>query len=212
MRRSAPAIWSSLLATAVLFLSTQCIAQLRMGVPGLYEDSAKEPPLAGFTCCNLHYEGDWISDVNWSSMAMIPAGSRIRTTAYFTSQNRIAVNIDGKAMRLGLDYGRRQQSLADWARKLIVAEDPGPRIASWPPAVRDAIGLGKVALGMTREQAIVALGYPAMHQTPSLDAAQWKYWHTGFGAFLVVWDEAGRVKEVVADAVVRHGVLHEPKN
>ena len=49
MRRSAPAIWSSLLATAVLFLSTQCIAQLRMGVPGLYEDSAKEPPLAGFT-------------------------------------------------------------------------------------------------------------------------------------------------------------------
>lgn len=212
MFRMASATRCVLLAAATVFLSTQSIAQLRMGVPGLRDDPIKEPPLAGFTCCNLHYERDWISDANWSSMPMIPAGSAIHTTAYFTSQNRIAVNIEGKAMRLGLDYGRRQQSLAEWARKVIVAGDPRLKIASWPPAVRDAIGAGKVALGMTREQLIVAVGYPPMHHTASLDAPQWKYWHTGFGVFLVVWDEAGRVKEVIADAVVRYGVLHEPKN
>lgn len=167
----------------------------------------KEPALKGYTCCNLHYENDWISDANWSSLAMLPAGAAIHTTGY--GRYRVMVEIDGRKMRLGQDYGR-QQSLGDWARKIIVAQDPKPKIASWPARVRDAIRGGKVTLGMTREQAIVAVGYPPLHQTPKLDAPQWKYWHTSFGSYLVVWDGSGRLKDVIADPQTRYGVLHEP--
>lgn len=177
-------------------------------LPGPAAGSAAAAPAlpSGYTCCNLHYENDWISDANWSSMPMIPAGASIKVLDY--GRYRIHVEIDGRKMRLGLDYGR-QQPLETWARKIVVADDPRRKIAAWPAPVRDAVRASKVAIGMSKEQVLVSLGYPPMHQTPSLDASQWKYWHTGFGSFLVVWDPAGRVRDVIADPQTRYGVVHE---
>jgi hypothetical protein len=178
-------------------------------MPGQSTNTAAAAPtqLSGYTCCNLHYENDWISDANWSAMPMIPAGASIKVIDY--GRYRINVEIDGRKMRLGQDYGR-QQPLEGWARRVVVQDDPRRKIAAWPAPVRDAVRAGKVAIGMSKEQVLAALGYPPMHQTPSLDAPQWKYWHTGFGSYLVVWDAAGRVKDVIADPQTRFGVLHEP--
>lgn len=177
-------------------------------MPGQATSSGVAAPsqLSGYTCCNLHYENDWISDANWSSMPMIPAGASIKVIDY--ARYRVNVEIDGRKMRLGLDYGR-QQPLEAWARKVVVQDDPRRKIAGWPAPVRDAVRAGKIAIGMSQEQVLVAIGYPPMHQTPSLDAQQWKYWHTGFGSYLVVWDGVGRVKDVVADPQTRFGVLHD---
>lgn len=168
----------------------------------------KEPKLSGFTCCNLHYENDWISDANWSSLPMIPAGQPAKITDY--GRYRIYVEIDGKSMRLGLDYGR-SEPLGQFARKIVVAQDPKAKIATWPAGAREAVKLGKIMAGMTKEQVIVSLGYPPVHQTPSLDSPQWKYWLTRVGSFLVVWDEKGRVREVIGDPIVRTTVLLEKR-
>lgn len=178
-------------------------------LPGQPASTAAAAPSlpSGYTCCNLHYENDWISDANWSSMPMIPAGASIKVLDY--GRYRIMTEIDGRKMRLGLDYGR-QQPLEDWARKIVVGDDPRRKIAAWPAPVRDAVRAGKLAIGMSKEQVLVSLGYPPMHQTPSLEASQWKYWHTGFGSFLVVWDAAGRVKDVIADPQTRYAVVREP--
>jgi hypothetical protein len=168
----------------------------------------KEPKFAGFTCCNLHFDGDWISDANWSSLPMLPAGQPTKITDY--GRYRIFVEIDGKPMRLGLDYGR-SEPLGQFARKIVVAQDPKAKIATWPAGAREAVRLGKVTRGMTREQVIVSLGYPPTHQTPTLDSPQWKYWFTRVGTFFVVWDEKGQVKDVVGDANVRSAVFLEQK-
>ena len=172
--------------------------------PDAAAQASEGPALSGFTCCNFHYEDDWISDANWSAMPMIPAGTPIRTLGY--GNNRVAVDIGGRRMRLGLDYGRRQ-SFTDWVQLMIVQEDPKPKIASWPAPLRDAVVAGKVEIGMTKEQVIVAVGYPPAHQTPTMDALQWKYWHTGFGTYLVLWDDSGKVKDVIADPATRSRVL-----
>jgi hypothetical protein len=177
-------------------------------MPGQTSAVPATPSLpSGYTCCNLHVENDWISDANWSSMPMIPAGASIKVIDY--GRYRIAVEIDGRKMRLGLDYGR-QQSLQEWANKIVVQEDPRRKIADLPALVRDAVRAGKIAIGMSKDEVIVSLGYPPMHQTPSLDAPHWKYWYSGFGSFLVVWDTAGRVKDVIADPQTRFAVVHEP--
>jgi hypothetical protein len=196
----------SVLAAAATTLLVGC--ETMPGQSASTTATAAAPALpSGYTCCNLHYENDWISDANWSSMPMIPAGASIKVLDY--GRYRIMTEIDGRKMRLGLDYGR-QQPLEEWAGKIVVSEDPRRKIAAWPAPVRDAVRAGKVAIGMSREQVIVAIGYPPMHQTPSLDSPRWKYWHTGFGSYLVVWDTAGRVKDVIADTQTRFGVLHEP--
>jgi hypothetical protein len=159
-----------------------------------------EPKLVGFTCCNLHYNNDWISDANWGQQPMLPAGLPIKITDY--GRYRIHVEIDGRKFRIGQDYGR-QEPLAALARKIVVEKDPKPKIESWPQPVREAIKAGRVRHGMTKEQVLVAVGYPPVHQTPNLDQQFWKHWYSNFGSYLIEFDDKGRVKDVKADATTR---------
>lgn len=166
----------------------------------------REPKLVGFTCCNLHYQNDWISDANWGQYPFLPPGLPIRITEY--GRYRLTAEIDGKTFRIGQDYGRQEQ-LAAFARKIVAEQDPKPKIASWPEPVRAAVKTGRIRAGMTRDQVIAAVGYPPAHQTPTLEATFWKYWYSSFGSYQVEWDEKGRVKDVKADATTRAYVFVE---
>jgi hypothetical protein len=150
----------------------------------------------GYTCCNFHYDKDWISDANWRQLPMIPAGAKIKVLDY--GSNRAAVEIDGKPWRIGHDYGRREETLQQFIQKLVVQNDPKARIAKYPDRVRQAIHDGKVLPGMTREQAIIAVGYPPTHRTPSLEASVWNMWSTRAGRYEIHWSK-GTVAKLVGN-------------
>lgn len=160
------------------------------------QDNWSDPSLPqGYTCCNLHYDRDWISDANWSTFPMIPAGTPIKVLSY--GSNRASVEIEGKNFRIGHDYGRADESLENFIRKLVSKENPRERIAQYPDRIREAIRVGKVTSGMTREQAIIAAGYPPTHMTRILDTPVWSYWNHRHSRWSVTWDEKGNVREVV---------------
>ena len=60
---------------------------------------------------------------------------------------------------------------------------------------RKGIEQGKALPGMTKEVVKIALGYPATHRTPSLDADTWVYWRNRFATFSVTFDN-GRVIKI----------------
>ena len=151
----------------------------------------------GYTCCNFHHDRDWISDANWRYLPMIPAGAKIKVIDY--GMNRASVEIDGKPMRIGQDYGRREESLQQFIQKLVVKTDPKARIAKYPEKVRSAIRDGKVILGMTREQVIIAVGYPPTHRTPSLDSSVWNLWASRTGRYEVHFNGKGNVEKLVGN-------------
>jgi hypothetical protein len=153
----------------------------------------KPAMLSGYTCCNFHYENDWINDGNYAQLPMIPAGSPIRVIDY--GRYRAQVEIDGKPFRLGLDYGRTAETTEQWVAKLIVASDPKLKMAGYPNAVRQAIQNGQVMVGMTKEQVIMALGHPLTNENPRLDAPLWRYWWSSFGEYQVYWN-GNRVSKV----------------
>jgi len=183
-----------------------CLAGLGLAWAAHAQSPAAPQEQAAYTCCNFHPRDNWISDANWFVHPVVSAGTPARVLAF--GEHEVKVQIDGRPMTLGLDYGRRQ-NLREWAQRMIVAQDPKDRIAGWPEAVRNAIASGKIALGMTKEQVIVAIGYPPAHATPSLESAQWKYWYDTHGTYNVVWDDAGRLTEVVAPTSIRFRVLAE---
>lgn len=191
-------------AARVLASVAACLGGLGIALQACAQ--ALPGPGTGYTCCNFHYDGDWISDANWSSLPKIPAGTRARILEY--GDNRVGIEVDGRRMFLGLDYGRRQ-NLKHWAQQMIVAQDPKDRIANWPAAARKAIDAGRVALGMSKEQVIVAVGYPPAHATSSMDQPQWKYWYDTHGTYMAVWDGSGHLKDVVAPPPIRYRVLAE---
>lgn len=157
-------------------------------------EAAKVMAGAKFICCNLHHNGDWIDDANATTLPMIPAGTPI--VIKDVGSNRTRALIDARPMRIGHDYGRKQESNEQFIAKLVVDEDPRLKIRSYPENIRSAILQGKVCHGMSREQVIIALGYPSTDETPDLAMKEWKYRTANWDEYLVVWGDNGLVREV----------------
>jgi outer membrane protein assembly factor BamE (lipoprotein component of BamABCDE complex) len=62
--------------------------------------------------------------------------------------------------------------------------------------LQQAIVESRVERGMTREQVIMALGYPPTHRTASTSAKEWTYWSGHFDTYVIVFDDAGRVSQI----------------
>ena len=182
-------------------------ADAKPAVSAKKEEKPAKPELPqGFTCCNFHYEGDWINDANYTSLPMIPLGTPAKVTGY--GRYRAYVEIGGKKMRLGLDYGREQQTLQAWTAKMVVPDDPKVKLASYPPQIQSVIQQGKVAVGMSKEQVIMSVGYPLANENLSMDAPIWRMWVSSFGEYQLLWDPNGRVKEIVTDSLTRNIIVH----
>lgn len=155
---------------------------------------AQEKP-EGYTCCNLHYDKEWISDANWRASAMIPAGARIKVLSY---DGPIAgVEIDGKPYRVALDYSKKVTTIDEFMNKLVVKHDPRPRIERAAPKIRESIKQGRAIEGMTREEAILAVGYPSLHKTPTLDSPVWQMWTSRAGRYEIHWGNDGKIERLV---------------
>jgi hypothetical protein len=151
--------------------------------------------IQGYTCCNLHYDKEWISDANWLLAPMIPAGARIKVLSYESSR-RATVEVDGKPLKISMDYGK-DEPVDKFLSKIVVKTSPKAKIDRYSEPVRAAIHSGKVIPGMTREQVLAAVSYPPTHKTPSLDQPMWQHWQSRAGRFEIRWDEHGKVREVV---------------
>ena len=87
-----------------------------------------------------------------------------------------------------------------FARRYLVKDDPRAKIAAARPPIRAAIESFKVANGMTREQVLIAVGYPMSSENPSLDTKEWKYWLSSFAPFTVHFGNDNLVNRVEGDA------------
>ncbi len=192
----------------ILMLSSVLIAGCNStGIPGSTDKNI--PLISGYTCCNLRNEGggDWISELTYARWNMIPLGTPASVTEY--GRNRAHVNLGGKPMRLGQDYTRKSLSLEQYVRRIIIPEDPNIKLATFPKEIQNAIKLGKVMNGMTREQVIMSVGYPLTDENPTLDAPLWRMWIDSLSEYQLLWNENGRVKDIVADPVTKNLIIYK---
>jgi hypothetical protein len=165
-------------------------------------------PRNGFACCNLHVDGSSINDGNYAKYPLIPAGTAVEVLSY--SRNEAAIKINGKQMRLIHDYGHEQESLDAWVNKIVVNVDPTPRINGYPVQIQAAIRAGKVAVGMTREQAIVAIGYPLTSENASTAEPLWRMWRSSHGEYDLHFEANGRVGSVTGEPDTLNQMLYQP--
>jgi hypothetical protein len=158
---------------------------------------------AGFACCNLHHEGDRITDANLGQFPFVPAGTPVRVRAI--DGYRADILVAGKPMQLVLEQGRSPEAMQSWVERLVVTDDPQSRLERFPAAARAAIRAGQVMKGMSREQVIMALGPPQGGEDKRADAPSWRYWWSSFGPFYVYWNKGGAVSRIDGhpDAVAR---------
>jgi hypothetical protein len=159
----------------------------------------------GFLCCNMRSDGHWISDINYDENGkhIIPVGTPL--TVLGTGRNRVRIKIEGKDQAIGNDYSR-DLSLEDFTKRYVVMDDPAVKIAGYPQNIRDAIATARIVKGMTREQVLMALGYPVSSENHVLGDKTWRYWLSSFVEFHVKFDDSDHVVDVTGDEDARDKV------
>jgi len=156
---------SALASLAALLVLGGCATQLK-------------PPISGYACCNLPTSSDIVYASNVLGGPIVPAGEAIRIEtskrdAYFwgyAGGSYVGFTDD-------VNPGSTNKVTARaWINRIVVAEDPARRLATWPADVQNAIRSGKVFAGMTREQVLVSLGYPSPADVPDVTVPTWRYW------------------------------------
>ena len=179
--------------TRALRMAAVLAAGIATGAPA---HAAGKAALAdGYLCCNMRTDGSWISDSNYqeTGKTMIPFGSPVKFRSF--GRNRVNIEVLGKKQSIGNDYSR-DLSIEEFGKRYIVTEDPRAKIAKAPARIRNAIEQAKVARGMTREQVLMALGYPITSETPDLQDKYWRFWLWSFDPFTVVFGGDGKVKDI----------------
>ena len=162
---------------------------------------------SAFVATNLRYDGDWINEASVPGLPFVPAGARLKVLDY--GANRVSVLIDGRKMRLGVDWTRSLETIQQFVSRVTTKEDPRPAIAGFPDRVRNAVKAGKVFPGMTRDQVLIALGRPRIDFTPRLTDREWKYEVHDQGELFLVFDDSGLLKEIDGARKARKLVLYE---
>jgi SmpA / OmlA family len=169
-------------------------------VVGCQHSTSAEPTIPigrpeRFTCCNLHYKSDAISDANYWIGTKLPAGTPVRIERL--TNDSVTFSTGEVLLTLTHESGTKGESFQQYLDKVLVVDDPRPRIAGYPLRVRRAIDNAKIERGMTREQVLLSLGYPPMDRTASVRDREWTYWWNRSLYYKVVFDDAGKVADVV---------------
>src|SRR5207249_5541933 len=183
-----------LAAAAILALAVAC------------KEPAVPHPLTNqlrYTCCNLHYEKPEITDANYLRGTLIPFGTRVQILE--VRKDSVKFKAPGHPpITLALRDGARNLTMGQYLDRIFLADDPYARLprllaggkqAAEVDKTRSMIEDGTVSVGMTRDQVLMALGYPPADRTPSLDAPTWRYWASRGDTFEIYFegDQVSRV-------------------
>lgn len=153
-------------------------------------------PLDGqyrYTCCNVRYERERVTERNLQQGSLLPAGTRVRIDEI--RKNRIMFKPDAAPILMLIFEGREGYlSFDEYLERLFVTEEQRPVIDGLPDDIASAIRQARVLTGMTRDQVLMALGYPPVDLTPVLSSPNWRYFLSRREVLEVFFDN---------DAVVR---------
>jgi hypothetical protein len=101
---------------------------------------------------------------------------------------------DGKDIRIEFNSKRMRMANEDYVE--LITSPNKISLEGLSEIDRQGIAEGKPYVGMTKEGIRIALGYPAVHRTPSLDACMWVYWTDRWTTMAIEFDADGHVKRI----------------
>jgi hypothetical protein len=156
-----------------------------------------------YTCCNLYYQGDQVTDANYRDGELLPLGTPVSVTKL--EPNSITFNAQGKVLTLQHIYGRNQEPYKQYFDKIFVESNRAEMVANFPPIIRKAIEDGRIEAGMKRGEVVLSLGFPPTDDNPSPEATTWKYWYSRGRSYSVVFDSNGYVSDITGQPAPTRG-------
>jgi hypothetical protein len=149
-----------------------------------------------FLCCNLRYDPKRpeITDTIAAQGTLVPFATRVevqkvmRDSVVFTPAGHPAIT-------LAYEHGGRVP-FDTFLSRLFVTEDPRLKLKKVPARQVKQVEKATIAPGMSRDQVLLAVGYPPADRTPALEATTWSYGDGGGSDAFVVYFDGDRVSSV----------------
>lgn len=165
--------------------------------PALAKDEVR------YTQYNIHTQGKdgrkaKASYANFTNPGLghviVPAGTKILITG--KSRKKFIFTYDNAKKKVVFEFHqpRMGMSIDEYLDKITSVEPTS--LEGLSTLDHKGVAEGVALVGMSRKGVMAALGYPATHRTPSLDATTWVYWGNRFKTIGVDFDDAGKVKAV----------------
>ena len=125
---------------------------------------------------------------------IIPAGTKINISK--KSRRGFYFTHDISSQEAFVEFHEPRMGMSvDAYIDLLTSASP-VNLAKFSATDQKGIKEGRAAVGMTREGVMTALGYPAAHRTPDLDASRWIYWQNRFRTLAVDFGADGKVSSI----------------
>lgn len=148
-----------------------------------------------YTRYSLQYEKGKHVTTNYRTGILLPANSKVTFVA--GNNKRLKLRLENGTELLVDNVAKHTGESMEQAFDKLLSPTPLD-LGQFTDSEREAIALGQVRKGMSRDAVLTAMGYPPVTGTPTLESRTWKYWRNRWATFLIVFDDQWRVIECPA--------------
>jgi hypothetical protein len=128
---------------------------------------------------------------------IIPVNTPVTVREPWRAEGReilLTTQADGKDIHLAFNARNMRMQRNEYIR--LITSPNRISLEGLSEIDRQGIAEGKPYEGMTKEGIRIALGYPAVHRTPSLDVNTWVYWKNRWTTMVIQFDPNGNVTSI----------------
>lgn len=147
-----------------------------------------------YTLTNLHADerDKVVSAANFQYVGLIPVCSEITLLAADAETLEFKVGATGRTFTYQ-NHGAAGEPLDQNLARYFGAVCPRAELDALTPVEKEGVRLGVAKNGMRKQAVILAIGYPPLRDTRTLELPTWRYWSTSMSSFIVVFDDDGAV-------------------
>jgi hypothetical protein len=183
-----------LLAMAVVLVSC---ALVPLDVNKLLE---LKPDQKIYTSYNIWYDNkDEISQINYHNGKILPFGTEVKILEA-TKRGIVFQDVKTNEKYSVVFFRRFLVGKAEQYIKILFTTKNSEELAAGiKPEILEKIKTGTVEKGMTKQEVMLAYGYPSLHRTPSIDEDTWIYFDNATKKKRVIFNRKSLVIEIMRD-------------
>ena len=180
-----------------LLFSTLLLGGLTHGI--VYPDSVGKtsikPTEKLYTAYNIWYnhQGNLVPIINYKLYGnqpgnLLPAGTRI--TNFDVDIYGLSFKAEGKSFSFSFNSGWHPgQTIESYAKRMVTAKTFKKLTAGMTEKEINGVRRGAPIAGMSKDEVIIAFGYPPEHHTKTLKLNRWKFWISRATTMIICFDK-----------------------
>lgn len=138
-----------------------------------------------FTQFNVWTYNNRLTTDNFGISRIIPVNSKLRIIK--VREYEAELEVGGYKFQLLINRSHSRKSCEEFLRLYLRSEPV--ELGKYSEQAQKAIQAGEIRAGMTKEEVLVARGYPPENATPDLNGNDWMYWRDRWFSFVAQFEE-----------------------